>query len=275
MPQRSVKKHALFAALVLFLAHDLSGQAAPPLCPVSPTAPARSMRPPAPHPSSEAIRATAAAAAADPTILISAEPVPNFGTQRYLLADYADCIGNNGCYWADLDAQTRRAEAELDHLVATHKKDEKLAIVLDIDETSLSGYCEEKREDFGFIPSMFNEWIVSPQASIPIPGTLRLFNHARELGVAVFFLTGRSHEQTEATAKNLERAGYKDWKGLILRDESERNTATTAYKSSERAKIVAQGYQIVLNMGDQWSDLNCTPRAEFSVKLPNPFYYLP
>ena len=29
---------------------------------------------------------------------------------RYTLADYGECIGNGGCYWADLDAQYKRAE---------------------------------------------------------------------------------------------------------------------------------------------------------------------
>jgi predicted secreted acid phosphatase len=47
------------------------------------------------------------------------------------------------------------------------------------------------------------------------------------------------------------------------------------YKSGERAKIVAAGYRIILNVGDQMSDLNGNPQAELSVKLPNPFYYLP
>ena len=126
---------------------------------------------------------------------------------------------------------------------------------------------------------MFENWIISPEASIPIPGTLRLFNHARALGIEVFFLTGRGgyqgNDQTESTARNLTRAGYKDWKGLILRSESERQISTTEYKAAERAKITAQGYKIILNMGDQWSDLNGTPKAEISVKLPNPFYYLP
>ncbi|MGC1360115.1 MAG: HAD family acid phosphatase [Silvibacterium sp.] len=41
------------------------------------------------------------------------------------------------------------------------------------------------------------------------------------------------------------------------------------------AAIVKQGYTIVLNVGDQWSDLKGSPQAEFSVKLPDPFYYIP
>ena len=39
--------------------------------------------------------------------------------------------------------------------------------------------------------------------------------------------------------------------------------------------IVAQGYRIILSVGDQWSDLNGDPKAEVSVKVPNPFYFLP
>ena len=50
---------------------------------------------------------------------------------------------------------------------------------------------------------------------------------------------------------------------------------TQDYKSDERKKIVAAGYRMVMNVGDQWSDLNGEPRAEVSVKLPNPFYFLP
>jgi hypothetical protein len=51
--------------------------------------------------------------------------------------------------------------------------------------------------------------------------------------------------------------------------------ATIEYKSSERRRIVAQGYTIMLSVGDQWSDLLGDPQAEVSVKLPNPFYFLP
>jgi hypothetical protein len=29
-----------------------------------------------------------------------------------------------------------------------------------------------------------------------------------------------------------------------------------------------------LNVGDQWSDLKGTPEAEYSVKYPDPYYFL-
>jgi acid phosphatase len=251
-------------------------QMGPPVCAVPAGKQVPSLRPQVgPRPTVEAAVATAETAAADPTMVVAAEPMENFGVARYRLEDYADCVGTGGCYWADLDAQAKRAEAELKRLIAAEKAGEKLALVLDIDETSLTNYCEMKREDYGFISVPFNEWAVSAEADMAIPGTLRLFNEARAAGLEVFFITGRPEEQKAATARNLEAAGYKGWKGLALRDGPEKRMATVAYKSEERKKIVDAGYRIVMSVGDQWSDLNEEPKAEISVKLPNPFYYLP
>jgi len=251
-------------------------QIGPPTCAAPAGKQTASLRPRVgPRPSAEAAMATAETAAADPTMVVAAEPMENFGVARYRLEDYADCVGTGGCYWADLDAQAKRAEAELKRLIASQKAGEKLALVLDIDETSLTNYCEMKREDYGFISVPFNEWAVSPEADMPIPGTLRLFNEARSAGLEVFFITGRPGEQKAATGRNLEAAGYHGWKGLALREGPEKTMGTVAYKSEERKKIVDAGYRIVMSVGDQWSDLNGEPRAEISVKLPNPFYYLP
>ena len=251
-----------------------AAQIGPPVCPV-PAGNKVSSAPPAARPSVAAAVATAEAGAADPSVLVAAEPMENFGVMRYRLEDYADCVGTGGCYWADVDAQARRAEAQLERIVATRKTGEKLAMVLDIDETSLSNYCEMKREDYGRVAGMFNDWAVSPEAHMALPGTLRLFNKARAAGVEVFFITGRSDEQRAGTVRNLEGAGYKGWKGLSLRVGPQKTMATVAYKSEERKKIVAAGYRIVMSVGDQWSDLDGEPKAEISVKLPNPFYYLP
>jgi acid phosphatase len=253
-----------------------SAQAGPPVCPVPTGKQVASLRPSVgTRPSVAAAVATAEQDAADPSVMVAAEPMENFGVARYRLEDYADCVGTGGCYWADLDAQARRAEMELDRLVATRKAGEKLALVLDIDETSLTNYCEMKREDYGFISVPFNEWAMSPEADMAVPGTLRLFNKALAAGVDVFFITGRPGQQRAATVRNLEGAGYRGWKGLALREGSQKTMGTVEYKSEERKKIVDAGYRIVMSVGDQWSDLNGDPKAEMSVKLPNPFYYLP
>ncbi len=249
-------------------------QVGPPVC-VVPGARQGAAQVQAGRPSADAIRATAEEEAADPTVLLAAEPLPNFGVERFRLEDYAECVGEKGCYWADLDAQWVRAEAALDRVLATKKEGEKLAIVLDIDETSLTNYCEMKHEDYGYIGPMFNEWLVSPESAMAIPGALRLFNKARAAGVDVFFITGRPDELRHSTESNLTAAGYKGWKGLALRTGPQKTMSTIEYKSQERQKIAADGYRIVMSVGDQWSDLKGTAKAEISVKLPNPFYYLP
>ena len=261
-------------AVVMLASMVCAAQAEPPVCPVRPGEQQTSMLSQS-RPSAAEIQATAATGAADPTVLLAAEPLPNFGVARFRIADYADCVGENGCYWADLDAQTKRAAAALDRVLQTKRPEEKLAMVLDIDETSLANYCEMKREAFGAIQPRFNEWLVSPEASMVIPGTLALFNKARAAGVDVFFITGRADEMRAATERNLEAAGYKGWKGLSLRVGPQMQMPTIEYKSAERKKIVDAGYRIVMSMGDQWSDLAGEPKAEISVKLPNPFYYLP
>ncbi|HVG26432.1 MAG TPA: HAD family acid phosphatase [Acidobacteriaceae bacterium] len=234
--------------------------------------------------------------ARDPKALPAAEPVENFAMARYRLMAYGDCAGEGACYWADLDAQFRRAEAALGRELAGRRAGEKLAMVMDIDETTLTNYCEMRREDFGYVASLYGPWEVSPEAAVAIPGARRLYAQARAAGVAVFFITGRAgtpdaatgsaagaaggdgpvrKDETEATARNLEAAGFKGWAGLRLRNGNERTMPTIKYKSEERRKIAEQGYRIVLSVGDQWSDLQGEPKAELSVKLPNPFYFIP
>jgi predicted secreted acid phosphatase len=104
---------------------------------------------------------------------------------------------------------------------------------------------------------------------------LRLFKEAQRLGVSVFFITGRHEDERNATERNLREQGFENWKELTLRPTSGGPATTSEYKSAERGKIVAQGYKIVLNVGDQWSDLKGKPEAEFSVKFPDPYYFLP
>ena len=50
--------------------------------------------------------------------------------------------------------------------------------------------------------------------------------------------------------------------------------ATVQYKSGTRAYIESQGYNIVANFGDQWSDHEGGFTGQI-FKMPNPNYYLP
>jgi len=160
------------------------------------------------------------------------------------------------------------------------------AIVLDIDETALSNFPVILANDFGYIPNGkcddlpkgpcgVNTWELSGRAEAIAP-TLALFRAARAHNVAVFFITGRhaSDLRREKTAENLKKAGYEGWSGLVLRPGDAGHMSTSQYKSGERAKIAAQGYTIIANVGDQQSDL-AGGYAERAYKLPNPFYFIP
>jgi acid phosphatase len=211
-----------------------------------------------------------------PVIVVDAqaERIPNFDLVKKELKQYHDCTCTCGCYAHDLDRQADRAIAFLRRRAAGAHSGKKLAVVLDIDETSLSGYEQLLKMDFEFDKKQFDAWVDRAQEPA-IPGTLRLYKEAQQLGVSVFFITGRPESQKAVTERNLESQGFRDWQGLMLRPESTRGETVDAYKASMRAQVAAQGYKIVLNVGDQWSDLKGNPEAEYSVKYPDPFYFLP
>ena len=58
------------------------------------------------------------------------------------------------------------------------------------------------------------------------------------------------------------------------RSPPRRRAPTIQYKSGTRAYIESQGYDIVANFGDQFSDLE-GGFADKTFKMPNPNYYLP
>ncbi len=203
----------------------------------------------------------------------SAERIPNLGSLVTELKQYHDCTCKCGCYAHDLDTQADRAIAFLRRRAAHRAPGEKLAVVLDIDETSLSNYAELLREGYAFNKQAFDAWVDTASAPA-IPGTLRLAKVAQQLDIPVFFITGRPDSETAATERDLRAQGF-TWQQLTLRPDSTKGETVIQYKSGVRAQIAAQGYKIVLNVGDQWSDLKGAPAAEFSVKYPNPYYLIP
>jgi hypothetical protein len=116
------------------------------------------------------------------------------------------------------------------------------AIVLDIDETSLSNWEQIYHNKFGYVPSGAcdlkaqsacgqRDWELSAQATAIGP-TLDLFNLAQKLKgkngepVAIFFVTGRYEDPFErlATEWNLRKVGYDNWRGLFMRPAGTTNS---------------------------------------------------
>lgn len=65
-------------------------------------------------------------------------------------------------------------------------------------------------------------------------------------------------------------------KKLECRSAEEKAEKLTAmqYKTRERTKLVKEGYRILGNMGDQWSDVLGHNVGKRTFKLPNPMFYI-
>lgn len=154
-----------------------------------------------------------------------------------------------------------------------HGNPKKLAIVLDIDETSLSNYNNMIKRDFIGDKKLIHKEILAAN-SPAIKPMVKLYKDAIKHGVQVFFVTGRSISELKATRANLLKAGFKNWAGLYLRPDDYNQSSIIPFKTKARESITNQGYTIVASIGDQYSDIK-GGYMQKGFKLPNPFYHLP
>ena len=216
------------------------------------------------------------------------------------------------------------------------------AIVLDVDDTTLTTWNYELFSNWDFNPTTNGNFVGLTSGAFTgnmfpaTPGMLDLANKAHDLGYAIFWITGRGDSQHQATVANLQSdaaAGFFDitsvnysganvpeidagypaptpintghpllapfTDGLFTKPATGTATtpnqypaylnkpefcaaaiaanascATIPYKSGTRAYIESQGYTIVADFGDQFSDLE-GGFAQKTFKMPNPNYYLP
>ncbi|KAL9240363.1 hypothetical protein vseg_014592 [Gypsophila vaccaria] len=149
--------------------------------------------------------------------------------------------------------------------------------VFDIDETLVSNLPYYVDHGFGlelFDSVVFDKWVEKGIAPA-IETSLRLYEEVLSLGFKVFLLTGRSEKQRDITVQNLMNVGFSNWDKLILRGADDHAKTATTYKSEKRDEMVKEGYRIIGNSGDQWSDLLGSPMSIRSFKLPNPMYFIP
>jgi 5'-nucleotidase (lipoprotein e(P4) family) len=153
------------------------------------------------------------------------------------------------------------------------KHPQKLAIVVDLDETLLSNYRSLRATQFSPTAKQLHAYLKKGEAQAIYP-TLNLVNYADNHGVAVFFVTGRSEKLAPATIKNIHRIGFSHWTYIYFKPNYYRLKTIIPFKTQARRKICQRGYTVVLNIGDQNSDL-VGGYSEKCFKLPNPFYFLP
>ena len=229
-----------------------------------------------------------------------------------------------------------------DNWLAARSKVPNKAIVLDVDDTTLTTWNYELYSNWDFNPTTNAIFVgltqINPAPAAPsftgnmfpaTPGMVNMVSHAKALGYSIFWITGRGDSQHQATIANLVSdsaaglpniltvslsgktvpeidAGYvtptpintghggftdglftkppvgsypayldtPEFCGPFIHATPAASCPTIQYKSGTRAYIESQGYDIVADFGDQFSDLE-GGFADKTFKMPNPNYYLP
>lgn len=208
-------------------------------------------------------------------------------------AYYGDTVDAAGEHWASPDSnyaiQVNAIESSAEKYLAArikHDRTGRKAIVLDVDDTSLSTYNYELETTFVYNPAGNADYIAN-RTMPAVFGMNNLASWAQKQGYTVFYITGRPEAQRASTAANLAAVGFPaaDTGHLFLKDKTTPppylscavptfTCTTIQYKSQTRAYLQSRGYDIVANFGDQYSDLS-GGFADKTYKIPNPMYFLP
>ncbi|MGI9481998.1 MAG: 5'-nucleotidase, lipoprotein e(P4) family, partial [Hyphomicrobiales bacterium] len=123
------------------------------------------------------------------------------------------------------------------------------AVILDLDETVLDNLPFEEHlitNDAEFSSKSFQVWCENETAEA-IPGAVEFIRTARDLGVAVFFISAREPVMRDCTKKDLEKIGVpvaSDDK-LILTGGAEKETHREA---------IAKTHRVLMLIGDNLDD---------------------
>ncbi|MBZ5737567.1 HAD family acid phosphatase [Nocardioides mangrovi] len=172
------------------------------------------------------------------------------------------------------------------------------AVVFDVDATLLADYDFEEAVHFNYDATVSAEWVADHRYPA-VPGMADLVSTLAARGYDVYGVTGRPGDQQADTIANLTEQGFVDGDGNALfdadnlyttgsytpaakpdyvdcaADGTDASCSTVEKKAFTRQHIQdSSGDTIVLNVGDQYSDLQGGYSLN-SVKLPNPTYYLP
>jgi predicted secreted acid phosphatase len=258
-----------------------------------------------------------------PTSVAGSGATGTWDTPLNLQGNYAKearSVAREGAHWLDARSKVRNR-----------------AIVLDVDDTTLTTWNYELYSNWDFNPTT-NAQFVGLTGSPPVftgnmfpatPGMVELVSKAKALGYSIFWITGRGDSQHSATIANLlndsaaglpnidtvslsgktvpeidagyvaatpidtGHGGFADglftkpqvgsyptyldtpgFCGPFIHATPAVSCPTIQYKSGTRAYIESQGYNIVADFGDQFSDLE-GGFADRVFKMPNPNYYLP
>jgi predicted secreted acid phosphatase len=178
----------------------------------------------------------------------------------------AQLRAGQAAYEKAVTAGFAKATNALDRQLKKHPK--KPTVVLDIDETTMSNWtCLDAVDfDLGGLATC-----VIGNKSVVFPAAKAFIKHARAKKVAIAFITGAPQVVCGARKTNLTAQGIKAPFSLTCRQPTDTTDSVVPYKSKARKALQKQGATIILNVGDQASDL-AGGAAKATVKLANPIY---
>jgi predicted secreted acid phosphatase len=143
------------------------------------------------------------------------------------------------------------------------------AVVLDIDETTMSNYpcLDAANFDLSGLATCAVEG-----RSAAIGPARRFVRYARDKGVRVVFITGSPESICDIRAANLRAVGIPARNEVVCRPPDDTAASAVPYKSGARKDLQQRGLVILANIGDQRSDL-AGGAARKAFKLPNPIYF--
>lgn len=196
------------------------------------------------------------------------EPRPNLSLLK------GECVAwhDSGAYDAAFARAAEPARRILEHYLGGVTP-QNFAIVFDIDETLLSNWPYLSATQFALAPDTFAAW-TQREHGIPLAPTQAIYAKAHAYQIPIFLVSGRDESWRAATIRDLEEAGYWGWSGLYLKPAGYHDASIVPFKSGVRKMLTEQGYDIILNVGDQEGDLD-GGYARHRCKLPNPFYFIP
>jgi predicted secreted acid phosphatase len=179
----------------------------------------------------------------------------------------------SGKYFNEIENKLVDAKEYLDRQLQMERQN-RIAMVLDVDETAISNFRHFERLHFTQNVIALTGAVMLANSE-PILPVLNLYQYAISKNVAVFFISSRPNtpEIMITTANNLKKAGFQQWEELILKPLDKEEISIEEFKTNTRRRITTLGYDIVLNIGDQEADLQ-GGFAQVRLKLPNPLYEL-
>ncbi len=136
------------------------------------------------------------------------------------------------------------SQTYLDRRVAARRSGERLAVVLDIDNTSIASHYGWPR---------------------PVKKVRAFARRADALGVTVYFATGRTRGQLDGVGSVLRAAGY-EFRGICTRRSS--SEPLTTGKVRCRRGVERRGYTIIAVVGNRYTDMR-GGHFERRFKLPS------